>query len=452
MGRNSTPRRSAKQHKQSARLRADQRNSQPSGPAGSAPDVLALLHVGARSAHGPLAHEALLDQVVDELVRACAHTDPEAALSAELIRLIGVLYERGWQPLDVAHVVRRQATKRVVRLVHDVIARQSLQVGASETAPDDWLEQLAATADGTTGGAAIEAGRADDSVVTDWRSASGAVVSIAEGMYDGLLLLGLLLNLPALAPIGPIPSQWSTAHRGPRRARLSAADPKVLGRIRALLAKAEGTTFEAEAEAFTAKAQDLMTRHAIDSTVLLAADHQDLRGDVVARRVHLDNPYAAEKVDLLSVVCRANGVRTVWHDGFGFATVIGLPVDLDVADLLFTSMLVQVNRALSEATRDPVHSASRTFRRAFLVAYAHRIEERLDEAAGHANQEAAHQYGVALVPIMQARDDAVESEFTRMFPQTRAMRGRQLDARGWAAGRAAADRAVLDEGRSRLNS
>ena len=452
MSRNSTPRRSAKQHKQSARLRAHARNERPGTGPGGAPDILALLHVGARSAHGPLAHEALLDQTVDELVRAGAHTDPEAALSAELLRSIDALYERGWQPLDVTHVVRRQTTKRVVLLLRDVVTTHARQVRAHETAPDDWLEQLAAATDGAPGNGAIDAGRADDSVVNHWRCALGPASVVAEGLYDALLLLGLLLNLPVLAPIGPAPSQWSVALRGPQRARLATANPKVLGRIRALLAKAEGTTFEAEAEAFTAKAQDLMTRHAIDSTVLLAADHHDLRGDVVARRVHLDNPYAAEKVDLLSIVCRANGVRTVWHNGLGFATVIGLPVDLEVSELLFTSLLVQVNRAMGEATRDRAHSGSRTFRQAFLVAYAHRIGERLDDAAGHANEQAAHEYGVSLVPIMEARDEAVESEYTRMFPHTRALRGRRLDARGWAAGRAAADRAVLDQGRHRLNS
>ena len=46
------------------------------------------------------------------------------------------------------------------------------------------------------------------------------------------------------------------------------ATDAVLARIRQLLAKAESTTFEAEALAFTAKAQELMTRHAIDAALV----------------------------------------------------------------------------------------------------------------------------------------------------------------------------------------
>ena len=46
-------------------------------------------------------------------------------------------------------------------------------------------------------------------------------------------------------------------HIAPDSAR---PDEKVLGRVRALLAKAESTTFPEEAEALTAKAQELMAR------------------------------------------------------------------------------------------------------------------------------------------------------------------------------------------------
>ena len=41
-------------------------------------------------------------------------------------------------------------------------------------------------------------------------------------------------------------------------------DEKKLSRVRALLAKAESSSFPEEAEALSAKAQELMTRHALD--------------------------------------------------------------------------------------------------------------------------------------------------------------------------------------------
>ena len=78
----------------------------------------------------------------------------------------------------------------------------------------------------------------------------------------------------------------------------------MLNRIRTLLAKAEATEFAAEAETFTAKAQDLMTRHAIDEALLRAAGDQPI--EIEGVRVHIHNPYATEKVQLLNQVARAN--------------------------------------------------------------------------------------------------------------------------------------------------
>ena len=55
--------------------------------------------------------------------------------------------------------------------------------------------------------------------------------------------------------------------------------------------------------------------------------------------------------------------------------------------------------------------------------------------------------GAELVPVLQREADAVTAEFERQFPRTRAMSSGTLDARGWQAGRDAADRAVLVAGR-----
>jgi Protein of unknown function (DUF2786) len=441
MGRNNRQRRSEKQHKQAARRRAER------GPTGAVVDaevdVLGIVHNAARAAYGPQADDGLLDRVIDALVSAVStgRLDIEPVLSNEFVRFLNGLYEGGWQPLDVVHVVRRQSSSRVTRLLCDVVGEEALRSGAAERAPQEWLEQLSAVEVGDS----LPRG---DALFSQWRSGCG--LGLAEGLYEALHLVGMLLQLPRLSAIGPVPSQWSVAQRAPSATRRSAADPKLLARIRALLAKAEATTFEAEADAFTSKAQDLMTRHAIDAAVLLVTDHHDLHRDVVARRIHLDNPYAAEKVDLLATVCHSNGVRTVWNDGLGFATVVGLPVDLDLAELMFTSLLLQATRAVGDASGASARTRTRTFRRAFLVSYAQRIGERLDDAVQHANTDAVTQYGTSLVPILAARTEAVDDEFARMFPSTRAMRGGRFDPQGWAAGRAAADLAVLDAGRTRL--
>ena len=50
----------------------------------------------------------------------------------------------------------------------------------------------------------------------------------------------------------------------------SAPDRRVLDRVRGLLTKAESTEFPAEAEALTAKAQELMARHSIEQAMVEA--------------------------------------------------------------------------------------------------------------------------------------------------------------------------------------
>ena len=62
---------------------------------------------------------------------------------------------------------------------------------------------------------------------------------------------------------------------------------------RALLAKAEATDDPAEAETFTAKAQELMTRHAVDEAVLRSSQQDEI--PVATRRVHLQPPDAGDR-------------------------------------------------------------------------------------------------------------------------------------------------------------
>src|SRR5262249_8603304 len=93
----------------------------------------------------------------------------------------------------------------------------------------------------------------------------------------------------------------ATGRAGDRAA--GQADRRALDRIRALLAKAESTEFPEEAEALTARAQQLMARHRIDQA-LLAARAGEVRADgqaagPVGRRLPIDAPYESAKAALL---------------------------------------------------------------------------------------------------------------------------------------------------------
>ena len=134
-------------------------------------------------------------------------------------------------------------------------------------------------------------------------------LGLVQAWVEIITVAGLISELPVLERIAPPPSEWGKA--GDR----VAADPdseraRVRKRIRALLAKAEAPDQAAEAETFTAKAQDLMTRHAIDEALLAAAGDEAVT--VGARRVHLQNPYATAKTSLLNAVATANRCKVIY--------------------------------------------------------------------------------------------------------------------------------------------
>jgi hypothetical protein len=345
-------------------------------------------------------------------------------------------WERGWQPLDLVHVVRRSQA-RLVPLLATAIGAQARSAEAGQRAPAPWLDQLRAVADEALPGGS------EGHLAALARATVGHRARLVDVWTDLLSLIGLLTAVPVLEQLVPPPSAWG---RTSPRSRPD-ADPsergRLLNRIRTLLAKAENTEFAAEAETFTAKAQDLMTRHAIDEALLHgSADHAiEVRGV----RVHISNPYPAEKVQLLSQVARANRSRAVWNEPLGLVTVVGTPVDVDQVEMLFTSLLIQATRAMAEAGARRVGSFDRSasFRRSFLMSYAVRIGERLTET----NEAATASYGSALVPLLLRQTTAVQEELDRLFPRTRSARAGRYNRLGWDAGRAAADRAVFAAGR-----
>jgi hypothetical protein len=229
---------------------------------------------------------------------------------------------------------------------------------------------------------------------------------------------------------------------------MTPTDPDaLLARIRQLLAKAESTTFEAEALAFTAKAQELMTRHAIDVAMLHGAHPRD---EPIVVLVTLDAPYVDAKALLLQVVAEAGRCRAVQHVGASASSVVGFPDDVAATELLFTSLLVQAQTALTEVARHApagTNPRSRRYRSAFLRGYAHRIGQRLREVNDAVYAEVGAERGRAFLPALRSREEEVEDHFAATFPGvTRSRPGRGVDLQGWAGGTTAADRAHLTAG------
>ncbi|NDU72798.1 DUF2786 domain-containing protein [Actinomadura sp. DSM 109109] len=379
-------------------------------------------------------------------------------IADRLRRGITSAWRLGWQPADLVRFTTRRHTVRHARLSTDAIAEE-LRGYSAGAVNDRWHAQMAA----------LQADvwwPDDDSHPAHWCRREG--VERAAYVTCAIELIHLLETLPRLPSISPPPGAGksraaaSTGETGSgpgasRRARSAPqiggrateeADQRMLGRVRALLAKAESTEFPEEAEALSARAQELMARHSIDHA-LLAAETGDTGGPD-GRRIAVDSPYDAPKAVLLTVVAEANHCRAVWHRELGFSTVLGFPADLAAVEILFTSLLVQATSAMVHAgpRRDARgRSRTRSFRHAFLNAYAVRIGERLRGAADRAAADAG---GKDLLPVLAARDQAVDQAVDTMFPNlAKGRAGSVSNYEGWVAGRAAADLASLN-GRSEV--
>jgi hypothetical protein len=166
----------------------------------------------------------------------------------------------------------------------------------------------------------------------------------------------------------------------------------LLDRVRKLLAKAEaeGVT-PAEAEALTAKAAELMARYGIDRALLAAAKPQtDSPGN---RMIDVHNPWAQVKAQLLGGLASAVRCACVQipqaHPGTRIH-VFGYTSDLERAEILYTSLLVQMAYGLIAADVPDTARSARAYRRSWLLGYTSAVVGRVRAAEERA--AAATQY------------------------------------------------------------
>jgi len=288
---------------------------------------------------------------------ANGHRVVDGALLARLQHDIGHGWVRGWQPTDLARLVGRRCGPRQLRMAADLIAAE-LRGYAAATVDERWDAQLRAL------GATVWWDR-DDRYLERWSHREG--LDRTATLRCALEVLHLVDTLPEIPQLCPLPGAARRGSSGAGQHARGAVDQGVLDRVRAMLAKAESSEFPEEAEAFTAKAQELMARHSIDYALLAA--QAGGREAPCGIRVGVDSPYEAAKALLLQEVARANRCRTVWSKELGFTTVLGYPADADAVELLYTSLLVQATAAMLHAgsRRDAAGtSTTRSFRQSFL--------------------------------------------------------------------------------------
>lgn len=425
---------------------ASRSNEARASASSSSPPPLPVDQLVVAAAHAVRARRRDLPTLIDHLTAQAQHdsTHVSKVLAEKLTQAVGQCWTRGWQPADLHHVIGRRLRNAHQQLCATVIAVDAHSYRYATNADPGWLAQVDAVA------------QVDDVSPPDETDDGARVldqcIALTHDMADAIKLvvetLAEVHQLPPQPRLCAPPSEWGNGPQrtasatSARRPTASAApNPKMIERVRALLAKAESTDFPDEAETFTAKAQELIARHAIDVAMLEGTPGE--RQPASGRRVLLDDPYAKSKGLLLSAIASANHCRAVRNPAFGICTVFGATNDLDAVELLYASLLTQATAAMVREGRSGAHARSRGFRSSFLVAYATRVGQRLREATSAAVQDARTAHGDNVLPVLASRDEAADTARDQAFPRVSHERISPRDPAGWSAGYAAADLARL---------
>ncbi|MCC3764696.1 DUF2786 domain-containing protein [Glycomyces sp. TRM65418] len=343
---------------------------------------------------------------------------------------VHLAWQQGWMPREVMSAFRKSLGAEAVR-AGAVLMRGQLAQYAETQLSDRWIvqrEELAEHVEApNVADACADLGRWDRIV---WWAALLEALEHLDG-------------LPRIPRVEPLPGSLEIVHGFG-----GAESSRVYEKIRALLAKAESTDSDAEAEAFTAKAQQLIARHSLNEA-LLARTGQGKR-EPEALRVVVERPYEKPKAELLAQIADANHCRPVYWPAGGFTTLIGDRDDLRSVELLYNSLLVQATAAMTRAgsiAAKAGNSQTRSFRQSFLASFAWRIGERLRASAADTEREVSEETGTDLVPVMRQRDERVDVKTEELFPRVKAGRSTRItDYEGHMAGLAAADAARLSAG------
>lgn len=219
----------------------------------------------------------------------------------------------------------------------------------------------------------------------------------------------------------------------------------LLDRVRKLLAKAEdeGSTPE-EAEALTAKAADLMAKYGIDRA-LLGALHPE--SDKPAdRKFTAQAPWADVKLHLLAALATALRCQCVQtrKDDTVVLHVFGYASDLDRAEMLWTSLLVQMARALAKQAVPGYGNSAKAWRRSWMLGYCAAVVARVRaaEEAAVKSADADNTTGTSAAVAIIDRTVAVKTNVSQAYPRLKKKRV-TYSGNGYGDGHAAGQRADI---------
>lgn len=244
------------------------------------------------------------------------------------------------------------------------------------------------------------------------------------------------------------------------------ANTRIKDKIRALLAQAEDPAVtEQEAQAFAAKAAELMARHALDEAVVRADKGQ--KPETIKRldyTVSGQGWHGKARASLVHAVAQANGcevctIGNVLNGQDRTVTIIGTASALDALSLLLPSIVLQAETYGAKATkahmatvRDTIDTAAnrnierRTFLRSYLKGYGHGVAQKINASRTQMAQEVADKPG-ALVLVTDA--DRAKRHFTKLFPKLGKDRNDSISTAGFVTG--TRDGRTADTGDTKVN-
>lgn len=162
---------------------------------------------------------------------------------------------------------------------------------------------------------------------------------------------------------------------------------QMVKRVEKLLAKAQSTDFEAEADAFIAKAQSLITQHKIDQSKLNVngqASTPNVEAICKTIRIKPSMKYRERMILVMSVLADANEVYVIFSkEGsetgrMNIWMLYGTQSSIDSTMRLWRAVYPQVKRGLKKPPPEGVHG--RRFRTSYITGFAHALGARLQKA------------------------------------------------------------------------
>jgi hypothetical protein len=232
-------------------------------------------------------------------------------------------------------------------------------------------------------------------------------------------------------------------------------DNGMLDKVRKLMAQAEDSSVTpAEAEAFMERAIALMAKYGLDEA--LVNEKRAVREVPVTRKMDISGSYSTQKGEMYAWIVQAMRGKCVMHHSrkrLTAVTAIGFASDLDRAELVYTSLLLQAATQVAKVKPElnfwgdkPSASATAAYRRSWYRGFSTTVSTRIrlaeEAAVAQAEPEAAAQ-GASMELVLVDRSAQVQNAFEEAFPNLGKPRKVRVDRHAYHQGSAAGERADI---------